>query len=187
MLSWAACLCCSHIPHIPHPAGWASREQTGLPEAVAGFPRRMKPFYPPWAGLSWWLPRGAREVAQGLAWGCLLGEGTLDGARQSDLRGPTPPHPPGPGALSAGSDAGTTQPPASARASPLPCDSAGSLELSGVRQESGSAGSPPSRTSELQQGRDSEHHPSFLSTVAPGTMADADLALTSCPPQAPAG
>lgn len=60
------------------------------------------------------------------------------------------PHPWGLG-LSAGSDAGTTQPPDSAGASPLPCDSAGSWELSGVRRESGSARSPPSCSRAVSQ------------------------------------
>lgn len=96
----------------------------------------MKPFHPPCAskGLSRGLVRGPKEAVQGLARGssersCGVGH----------VRAPLPT--PGP-SLSAGSDAGTTQP-LSRLEFLFPCDSAGSLELSGLRLEEGSAISVP--------------------------------------------
>lgn len=97
-------------------------------------PDGVKPLHLPRAGPSWWLLQDSGKV------GCWRGHAGR-GLRELPA-GPPLPYPWGLG-LSAGSDAGTTQPPASARVSSLPCDSAGSLELSEVRREQGSAPSPP--------------------------------------------
>lgn len=142
--SRAACAAQTSCTSTTRQAGERQTEKARLPEAVAASPRSDETC-PSWTGLSWWRLQVSKKAGQGLAWGCqepsLLREGMLGWPCRSHCRA-TRPHPRGLG-LPAGSDAATTQPPASPRASPLPCDSAGSLELSEVRQEYGSAPSPP--------------------------------------------
>lgn len=165
----------------------------------------MKPLHPPRAGLSWWLLQGQRSARQttlqegrcGPAWGCPntkppWKEGMLVRAGGATCRTHSPAQGVG---CSAGSDGGTTQPPASSRVSPFPVTQPEAWELGALRGETGiglstipTLGSPhPGPGSELGQRHDSEPHPPFSPPWFPAPQQDADLALTSCPAQAPAG